>query len=141
MRGGVSKYFRFGTNKKLAQKELERVEQDIDSGKISFVQQETSQVIIGIGKKDMRIEELAVNHLEWVQNNRAPGTFENRQYFIQLFMGFLGPAMVSDITRMNSKNFTLGQSNITAEVRMVVMYYSPISKLCCAGVKKWNWLT
>ncbi len=103
-RDGIKKYFRFDTNKRVAEQELAELEVRIAKGEVAFAEQTTVAVLTN-GKKDMRIEELAVKHLEWVQNNRSPGTFKNRQYFVQAFLGFLGPAMVSDITRIKLEEF------------------------------------
>lgn len=103
-RDGIKKYFRFGTNKRVAEQELAELEVRIAKGEVAFAEQTTVSVLTN-GKKDMRIEELAVKHLEWVQNNRSPGTFKNRQYFVQAFLEFLGPAMVSDITRIKLEEF------------------------------------
>ena len=101
---GIKKYFRFGTNKREAEKKLAELDRRLAAGEISFSEQSTLSVLPN-GKKDMRVEELAVKHLEWVQNNRATGTFKNRQHFIQEFLDFIGPAMVSDITRMKLEEF------------------------------------
>jgi integrase len=102
---GVSKYFQFGTNKRTAEQELAALEIRIAKGEVAFAEQSTLTVLTN-GKKDMRVEVLAVKHLEWIQNNRAAGTFNNRQYFIKLFMEFLGrPAMVSEITRVKLEEF------------------------------------
>lgn len=104
-RDGVSKSFFLGRNKKDAEKKAERIERDVANEKIAFAVQETTAVINPDGAKDMRIEELAVRHLEWVKANRAEGTFNNRQLFLLLFLDFIGPIMVSDITRMHLEQF------------------------------------
>lgn len=100
MRSGVSKTFFLGRNKKQAEKNLEQVERDIASGRISFVEHETTAVLLPDGRKDMRIEELAYHHLEWVKANRSAGTAENREFFLKKFLSFVGEKMVSQITRM-----------------------------------------
>jgi len=107
MVAGISKHFKFGTNKKQAEADLRQLETDIASGKIQFAEQETSQVVNADGKKDMRIEELAVRHLEWVKGNRAPGTLRNRKHFVNQFLGYIGECMVSGITRMKLEDFYL----------------------------------
>ena len=103
-RDGIKKYFRFGTNKREAERGLADLEMRLAKGEVAFAEQSTMTVLTN-GKKDMRIEELAVRHLEWVKINRSAGTFKNRQYFVQAFLGFLGPAMVSDITRIKLEEF------------------------------------
>jgi len=97
-RNDVPLYFRFGTNKRAAEKKLEQVERDIAAGRIQFSEQETSQVIRADGSKDMRVEELAVRHLEWLQANRANGTFLLRQHIVSLFVHHAGAKMVSNLT-------------------------------------------
>jgi integrase len=112
-RDGVPKYFRFGTDKKLAQKEMKQVERDIASGKITFVEQDTSAITRPDGSKDMRIEELAYRHLEWVKANRSPGTVANREFFLKRFLGFIGERMVSQISRIMLEEFYASEKNKT----------------------------
>lgn len=97
-RDGVRRYFRFRANKRAAEKELEQVERDIAAGRTQFAEQETSLVVRSDGSRDVRIEELAVRHLEWVQANRASGTFLLRQHIVSLFVHHAGAKMVSDLT-------------------------------------------
>ena len=104
-RSGVSKTFFLGRNKKKAEKNLEQLERDIAVGKISFVDQESSAVVLSDGKKDMRIEELAYRHLEWVKANRSKGTADNREFFLKKFLAFAGEKMVSQITRIVLEDF------------------------------------
>ena len=104
-RQGVSKYFPLGTNRKDAEAKLPELENDIRTGKITFVEQETSQVVRVDGKKDLRIEELAVRHLEWIRTNRAAGTFTVRQHYVLQFLAFVGEIMVSGITRVMLEDF------------------------------------
>jgi len=100
MRCGVSKTFFLGCNKKQAEKQLEQVERDLASGRIALVSQATTAVTNADGKRDMRIEELAYLHLEWVRRNRSAGTAENREFFLKKFLSAVGEKMVSQITRM-----------------------------------------
>jgi integrase len=104
-RSGVSKYFLLGTNKKLAEKQLDQIDRDITGGKITFVEQDTSAITRPDGSKDMRIEELAVRHLEWVKVNRSQGTYENREFFVKRFLDFIGEKMVSQISRISLEDF------------------------------------
>jgi integrase len=53
----------------------------------------------------MRIEELAHRHLEWVEANRAGGTFQNRRDFVKTFLDFIGTGMVAEITRSRLEDF------------------------------------
>jgi integrase len=47
----------------------------------------------------MRLEELAVKYLEFVKGNRAEGTLKNRERYLGYFLKFMGPCMVSAITK------------------------------------------
>ena len=104
-RSGASRYFRLGSNKRQAEKDLEEVERDIESGRISFVEQETSQVLNGDGTKDIRIEELAHRHLEWVKANRSQATFSIRQHYVCRFLKFVGECMVSSLDLSKIEGF------------------------------------
>ena len=104
-RKGVSKYFPLGTNRRDAETKLLEVERDIRAGRIQFVEQETSQVVREDGARDLRVEELAVKHLEWIKTNRSDGTFLVRQYYLLQFLGFIGESMVSGITRVALEKF------------------------------------
>jgi integrase len=108
-RDGVSKSFFLGRNKKKAEQRIEQIERDISNGRIAFVEQETSQIIQSDGSKDMRIEELALRHLEWVKANRSEGTFHNRHMFVLKFLDFVGGVMVSEINRMTLEDFYADQ--------------------------------
>jgi len=62
-----SKSFFLGRTKR-RRNSIEQIERDIANGKDRlWLRQETTQVIQKDGSKDMRIEELAVRHLEWVK--------------------------------------------------------------------------
>jgi integrase len=104
-RSGFRRYFALGPNKKVAERQLDQIERDVTSGRIQFAEQQTSRVVRADGSNDMRIEELAVKHLEWVKANRSIGTFRNRQHFVLQFLEFAGEAMVSDITRLRLEEF------------------------------------
>jgi len=104
MRKGVSRYFNLGKNERNARRELEKIENDIASGMIRFASQDTSAVITPDGK-DIRIEELANLHLLWVKANRSPGTHRNRKDYLRMFLRYIGPCMVSDITRLKLEEY------------------------------------
>lgn len=95
--GGVSKYFAFGSSHRKAEKALQEIEKRIAKGEVSFSQQETSQIMLGNGTQDIRIEELAHRHLEWVKSSRSQGTFEIRQHHVLQFLNHVGARMVSQI--------------------------------------------
>ena len=114
-RQGTRKYFNLGPNRRKAEKELDRVEKDVASGRISFTKTDTSQVSLPGGPRDLRIEELAVRHLEWVREKRSKGTFENRKLFVVKFLGFVGESMVSGVTRMRLEEFHMAQKGEVRE--------------------------
>lgn len=105
MQNGVSKNFFLGRNEKQARKKLAQIEQDLASGRFQFVAQQTTATLDDGGKRDMRIEELIVEHLKWVRANRAESTFKLRKHCALKFLDFIGPVMVSDITRMKLEEF------------------------------------
>jgi len=101
----VRKYFKLGTNKKKVEKALVQLEKDIAAGKIEFRAVETTRVVASDGDPDIHVKELAVLHLEWVVNNRAEGTFKNRQMYVLQFLDFIGDIMVSEISRIKLEQF------------------------------------
>ena len=108
--GGVRKRFVLSRNKREAEEKLRALEKDVFAGKIPFTQQ-TTLIVNGSGSRDMRIEELAVKHLEWVRANRTEGTFNNRKLFVNQFLEFIrgympqGSCMVSQINRPTLTDF------------------------------------
>jgi integrase len=106
-RGGVKKYFRFGRNKRAAGEELDKLEADIVAGNVPFGEQETTAVKNQDGTRDVRVEELAVKHLEWVKANRSQGTFQNRRNAVLRLIEHIGgrEPMVSAITRFMLEKF------------------------------------
>ena len=104
-REGAKRYFTLGTSRKAAEKSLTQLEEDIAAGKVPFTEQETTVVTSRDGTIDMRIEEVAVRHLEWVKTNRSPGTFKIRQHYVLQFLGFMGEAMLSEVTRIKLEEF------------------------------------
>jgi integrase len=105
MRDGVSKCFPLGKTKKDARIRLAEINKDVAAGRIVFVEQDTTALSNPEGDMDMRVEELAVLHLEWVKANRAIRTFELRQSYVLRFLDFVGPIMVAEITRMTLERY------------------------------------
>lgn len=145
-RGGGKSYFNLGPNKRRATERLREIEQDVAAGKIAFGSVETSQVVQGDGKKDIRIEEIAVRHLEWVQANRSAGTFAVRRHYILQFLDFVGPAMVSHVERITLENFHAwarkhhsrgpnGGNEAVANVKAMLLWGQDM-ELCELGVRK-----
>ena len=111
-RGGIPLYFRFGLNKKLAEKELDQVELDIESGKIVFTEQKTTAITRHDGKKDLRIEELAHFHLEYVHKNLSHSTYGLRRHYVLKFLKFIGEVMVSEITKNRLEQFYSSEKQV-----------------------------
>jgi integrase len=105
MRGGVRKYFQFGPNRKQAEQQFAKLQIKLASGSESLIAQATSQVIRDNGSKDIRVEEIAYKHLEWVKANRAEHTYLLREYFIGRFLQFISPCMVSAIDFQKVESF------------------------------------
>ncbi len=53
----------------------------------------------------MRLSLLIARHLDWVQNNRSPRTFDVRQHFLKNFQKFVGDILVAEINRLMLENF------------------------------------
>jgi len=104
-RDGVRRYFKFGTNKREAESKLRQKELEIETGKEPFAKFKTTLITTPDGKKDMRIEELADSHLDWVEKNRAYKTYELRQRYVKRFLEFVGECMVSDINEQTIDDF------------------------------------
>lgn len=108
MQDGVSKYFPLGTNKTQAQDQMDNIIIQIARGELPVVVTNTTQIKTADGRKDMMLDELAHLHLEWVERNRARGTYVNRKFHIANFRAFINNerAMVSHITRRKLEEFS-----------------------------------
>jgi len=104
-RDGVQKYFNLGSNKKKAVERLKEIEDEINAGKIVFIEPTTTQTVTEDGRKDVQLAELIHKHLKWFKANRAAGTFVNRQHYLQQFLDFTGPCMVSEISKEKLMDF------------------------------------
>ena len=105
-RDGVRRHFFLGTSRKQARLALAELEKALALGTIMFRPcDETTIVTHADGRKDIRVEELAHLHLEWVNKNKAEGTFKNRQRYVLQFLHFIGGVMVSQISRQQLEEF------------------------------------
>lgn len=102
---GVRKRFWLGQAKKDAPAKLKAILSDVAAGRITFAETETTAITTAEGGKDMRIEELAHRYLEWVSENRSASTYATRRYSIQAFLKFIGPCMVTQISRLRLMDF------------------------------------
>jgi integrase len=104
-RSGVSKNKWFTKDKRESQSLLLRFEKELAAEKVALFRTDPVHVIRDDGSKDMRVDTLAHLHLEWVKNHRSQGTYENRRFFVLIFLDYMGEAMVSEITRMKLEEF------------------------------------
>jgi integrase len=102
---GTRKRFWLGNSKRDAPTKLKELLRNIDAGKVVFTEMETTAMKTAKGGNDMRIEELANRYIDWVSANRSENTLETRRNSIQAFIGFIGPCMVSQITRARLMEF------------------------------------
>jgi integrase len=143
-KGGIRKFFNLGTNRREARRNLDEIERDIANGRIQFAEQETTVTVRADGSVDIRLEELAVRHLEWMKTNRADQTFKLRQHYVSVFVSVLGPCMVSDITMAHIESFLKrvrngrqeGGSHAIREVKSLLKWGEEY-ELCRNPVKRW----
>ncbi len=102
---GVRRRFWLGEVRKEAPSKLKAIQAGIAAGEITFTETETTATTTAAGGRDMRIEELAHRYLEWVSDNRSANTYATRRCSIQAFLEFVGPCMVSQITRLKLMDF------------------------------------
>ena len=109
---GVSKNKFFNRNERESQKLLRDFEKELAGEKTRLFETTPVHVIRDDGSKDMRLDTLAHLHLDWVKNHRSQGTYENRKFFVNLFLDFMGEVMVSDITRPKLEEFFIHAKTI-----------------------------
>ncbi len=101
----VRKRFWLGTSKKGAIAKLKDLQKDIATGTITFATAETTATTSPSGRRDMRLEELAHRYLESVEQDLSQATYATRRYSILAFVEFVGPTMVSQVTRLKVMDF------------------------------------
>lgn len=101
----MSKNKWFTKDKRESQSLLLKFERELAAEKVALFRTDPVHVIRDDGSKDMRVDTLAHLHLEWVKNHRSQGTYENRKFFILIFLDYMGEAMVSEITRRKLEEF------------------------------------
>ncbi len=103
--GGTRRRFWFSTDKEKAQRDLKKLAKDIATGTVVITPTTTTLAAAPDGSRDMRLEELAHAHLEWLENNRSAATYKLRQRAVKLFLEFMGPCMVSAVTKLKLSEF------------------------------------
>lgn len=93
---GVLKKFWFNKNRRKLLGEFRQLENDLACGKKSFMALANPHIDKTV-PGDIRISELVTLYLEWLEANRARGTFETCRYLLQPFVEFFGDCMISDL--------------------------------------------
>ena len=148
---GNRKRFWLGRSRRGAEKEWQRINGEIAAGRIVISEVETSRIRADDGCADIRIEELAHEHLNWVKANRSKGTFDLRQRYVREFLKFAAPCMVSDITRLTLEKYLLqvqkrrggreeGTGHHLREVKTFLWWGEEVG-ICPCPVKKFPRLT
>ena len=105
--GKVRRRHWFSQNKKKAQRELKKLLKNIAKGvEVIAPTRPLASVNPANGSQvDMRLEVLAHRHLEWVEHNRSAATYKLRRQVIRTFINFMGPCMVSEVTKLKLSEF------------------------------------
>jgi integrase len=103
--GGIRRRFWFGSSEKKSARDLAEKVKAIAAGNEVFTTVASTAVVDATGRKDMRLESLAHLHLEWTKANRSARSYTLRSYAINAFRKFMGPSMVSEITRLKLSQF------------------------------------
>jgi integrase len=111
-RNGVSKNKWFTKDKRESQSLLLKFEKELAAEKVTLFSVSPFHEVRADGSRDMRVDTLAHLHLEWVKSHRSIGTYENRRFFVLIFLDYMGEAMVSEITRMKLEKFYIHAKTI-----------------------------
>ena len=107
--GGMRKYFPLGTNRKKAEAELTRIERLHANGELEFgiVTAEPIPEPLAVDQSgdEITLKEMIDVHLEWMEANRAPSTFEMRDHYLTAFLRYAGDRPVSDIDKLTLAGF------------------------------------
>ena len=105
--GKVRRRYWFSQGKKKAGRELKKLLRNIARGAEGVGPTHPAVSIKSPNglQNDMRLESLAHAHLEWVERNRSAATYKLRRQVIRLFLDFMGPCMVSEVTKMKLSGF------------------------------------
>ena len=109
--GGVRKYFPLGTKRKAAEVELTRLERLHANGELEFavaVMDEPAPVplVVNQAGDEITLGELTDVHLEWVEANRKPNTYELRERYLTSFLRYAGDDRpVSGIDKLTLAGF------------------------------------
>ena len=105
--GKVRRRHWFSKGKKKAERELKKLLRNISRG-VEVVVPAPPMAPVNSSSdfhNDMRLEVLAHAHLEWVEHNRSAATYQIRRQVIRTFINFMGPCMVSEVTKLKLSEF------------------------------------
>jgi len=107
--GGVRKYFALGTSRKKAATELTRLERLHANGELEFgvamEEPAPEPLIVTQAGEEITLKQLTNVHLEWVEANRAPSTYDMREHYVMAFLRYAGDRPVSDIDKLTLAGF------------------------------------
>ena len=103
--GKVRRRHWFSQDEKKAGRELKKLLRNIARGTVGPTRSAVSAYPANGPQNDMRLEVLAHHHLEWVERNRSAATYKLRRQVIRLFVAFMGPCMVSEVTKLKLSEF------------------------------------
>lgn len=101
---GRRKRFALGKSRDEARSALRKIERDIRAGNVSF-EEATAPTLSAVNPDDLMLDELVRLNLEWVQQNRSPGTYELYDLYLHQFLKFVGNRPVATITRLDMERF------------------------------------
>lgn len=107
--GGVRKYFPLGASRKKAEVELTRLERLHAKGKLEFgvavVESTPEPLTVAQSGDEITLKELTDVHLEWVEANRAPSTYELREHYLTAFLRYAGDRPIPEIDKLTLAGF------------------------------------
>lgn len=107
--GKTRKRFVFDRSRKSSAAQLRQLTHDLAAGRVQILPPAASFATAPLQPlpplQELRVSLLIMRHLDWVQNNRSPGTFSVRKHFLHYFQKFVGDILVAEINRLMLENF------------------------------------
>ena len=103
--GGTRKRLWLGTQEDAAKRKAKALLRKMARGKLVLPQSGSTQRTSADGQLDVRIEELSHRYLTCVMETLAPTTFDARRRILRVFIQWIGPCMVSSITRLKLEEY------------------------------------
>lgn len=101
---GVRKRFTLGKNRDAARAALRKLEREKRNGDL-FAEPKPYAPPSPVKGNELMLDELIRQNLEWVKENRAPGTYALYELYLHQFLKFIGNPPVSSITRLDLERF------------------------------------